>query len=76
MIFFASNLFQDMFGSAEFVHGWLIPYMERFQGTKFRGAIILDSILNYDPLPSVQKAPDDFEEVQRFFFSKFKIFTR
>lgn len=55
-----------MFGSAEFVHGWLIPYMERFQGTKFRGAIILDSVLNYDPLPSVQKVPEQFEEVRKF----------
>uniref|UniRef100_T1JSU4 Peptidase M28 domain-containing protein n=1 Tax=Tetranychus urticae TaxID=32264 RepID=T1JSU4_TETUR len=53
-------------GSRHLVHEYLIPIHLSGKRSKFRGAFILDTLLNFDETPNSQDIPTDIERVIPF----------
>ncbi len=49
-------------GSSQFVNNWLIPHLSSYE-SQFSGALILDSLLNFDPFPTSQGVSKEFHLV-------------
>lgn len=68
------NVHQGAIGSKYFVHEYLIPNElsngESSSGSGFQGAIILDTVMNYDSQRDTQDIPNDIHQV---WFAKLRL---
>ncbi|XP_074596762.1 uncharacterized protein LOC141851862 [Brevipalpus obovatus] len=53
-------------GSRHFVHEYLIPVHLSGPRARFKGAFILDTLLNFDTFPNSQDVPSDIQRVKRY----------
>jgi len=63
ILFVAFDFEEQYAGSKDFVNNWMIPKLtQKFpnQLSQFQGAIILDTIMNFNNTPNAQTTPEDF----------------